>query len=165
MILRDYEWSVSNELKASYWYYIDQNKDAFFLESDIPHPYRAFIIEKCYQLKIPEDEVPNIVLCQALYDLDKGWDQFQKSCTFIERMIFKKVIYKRINRIKNVYFERNKKREMYPSLLNNKKVQAAMEGDLSEYRHYAEYHMNPSRALVEIEAENLRKEYYRRTHG
>lgn len=165
MVFRDYEWFVSVEMKASYYMDVDKYNDALLLETDIPHPYRLFVIEKCHELQIKEDNAPDIVFCQALYDLEHGFESFYKSLGFIEKPLYKSAFKKRFDRIKSVVSIRKRRKEMYPSLSINPQVHNAMQADLSNYRHYAAYHMRPDAFLVKNAAQNMAQEYYRRTHG
>jgi len=161
----DYEWSISNEMRASYYMHIDKGNDALLLETDIPHPYRLFVIGKCYKAGIEVELTPDIVFCQALYDLQQGFDEFQKTLGIITKITHKKSHSRRVDRIKSLIIYRKGRKEMYPSFSVDSTVFKYMQEDLKNYKYYAAYHMQPDQQSVETAAWNLNKEYYRRTHG
>jgi hypothetical protein len=160
----DYEWSISNEMKATYYMHIDKNNDALLLETDIPHPYRLFIIEKCYEAGIEVELTPDIVFCQALYDLQQGFEEFQRTLGVISKITHKRFHEKRVNRIISLIKYRKGRKEMYPSLEINSVVFKHMQYDLNNYKYYAAYHMQPNEQLIKIAARNIFEEYYRRTY-
>jgi len=161
----DYEWSISNEMKATYYRYIDKWNDTLLLETDIPRPYRLFIIEKCYEAGIEVELTPDIVFCQALYDLQQGFEEFQRNLGIIAKITHKRSHDRRVDRIKSLIIYRKKRKEMYPSLSINPIIFKSMQDDLRNYKYYAAYHMQPDQTLVEIATSDMEKEYYRRTHG
>ena len=138
----EYEWSVSNEMKASYYMaalfgapHVDRGNDALLLETDIPHPYRLFIIGKCYKAGIEVEATPDIVFCQALYDLQQGFEEFQRTRGIIAKITHKRSHDRRFNRIKSLIMYRKGKKEMYPSLSIDPIIFNYMQDDLNNYKY------------------------------